>query len=176
MSTLHLTEEVRVTPDRLFSHLSALWESGAALGGGGTKESPAVGARMGTGFRLPCPAGRWALPETTRVEVVEYRAPCGWRAVADSATELSWEVRIARAPHGSRLTCLLTYRPGGLFSGLRDRIRRRGRRKWALRRLLREWKEGAERENALRRLRASARDPPTGFGEGGPSRRPEPED
>lgn len=162
MSTLSLSVEVDVPRDRLFTHVATDWESGTALGVAETGGGQTPRGRMGPGFRLQCAGGRWALSEDTWLEVVGYRLPERWRAVSRSGPALSWEIRVAPTGQGARLTCVVVYRPGGLLAELRDVIWRRGPRRAALRELLEEWRRGAERTDALRRLRAASRPAPTG--------------
>ena len=75
---------------------------------------------------------------------------------------MSWEIRVAPAGQGARLTCVLAYQPEGFLAELRDVICHRGPRRAALRELLEGWRRGAERTEALRRLRETSRPAPTG--------------
>jgi hypothetical protein len=164
MSNLSLSCEICIPPDRLFTHLAAEFEGGTGLGGqeAGTRCDGQL--RMGLGLCIQCPGEGWALPEDMEVEVVEFQAPKGWRAVSRSGGDLSFEVRIRPSPGGSLLTCFLKHRPEGLWAGIREVIRLR-RRRAAIQELLEEWKKNAERQEALRRLRAASRNHCSGSSE-----------
>lgn len=156
MSTLTSSREIQVPPDRLFTHLATAWESGDALGGEKEGCEPGLAARMGPGFRVPCPAEPWALPGEAELEVVDYQEPGGWLAVSVTDVTLSWQVRIESRKGVTRLTNILQHQPKGLRAWLRETLIRRRFRRTALRRLLDEWGAEAEREEAFRRLRARA--------------------
>jgi hypothetical protein len=157
MKPLSESLDVRVPPDRLFLHLAARWETGFGLYPGVEDQAPACVARMGDGFAARCPATLWALPVDGELVVSGFAPLEGWRAVSTNPPVV-WETRLApTSPTTTRLTCSIHHRPTGAGHWLRERMAGRRRRSRMLRRLLESWRDGAERQEALRRLR-SARD------------------
>jgi len=154
MSTVSLSANVNVPPGQLFTHLATLWESGAGLGGEGSRTARPSSIRLGPGFRLRCAGRRWGLPADAELEIEEYFEAEGWRAVSRPDPILSWTVRIAPLERGAHLTCVLRHAPGGVADWLRDRLLGRRRRTRALRQAMHDWKAHVERQEALRRLRA----------------------
>ncbi len=157
MSHLLVATEIQVPPAQLFTYVSSLWESGEVLGPSRSRAPAPSSGRMGTGFRLPCPARRWAVPAETTLVVTDFREPDGWRASSESEGLLSWEIRIQPTGDGSLLMCDLCHLPKGTWQRLRDIVLDTPRRRRALEDLLTRWKEDAERRQALDRLRLAAR-------------------
>lgn len=155
MSTVSATVEVQVPVERLFTAIGLAWEGGTVLREPATTPDVAPSARMGTGFRLPCAGHRWKLPRDMELEVDQYLAPCGWRAVSRPDARFSWTVALAPLGDGSALTCVLRYTPAGVASLVRDRMTGRRTRRRALLDLLATWKRDVERQDALGRLRAT---------------------
>lgn len=155
MSTVSATVEVQVPVERLFTALCLAWEGGTALREPATTPDVAPSGRMGTGFRLPCAGRRWKLPRDLELEVDQYLAPAGWRAISRPDGRFSWTVVLAPVGDGAALTCVLCYTPAGVASRLRDRMTGRRTRRRALLDLLATWKRDVERQDALGRLRAS---------------------
>jgi hypothetical protein len=162
--------DVRVPTDRLFTYLAATWEAGAGLGGGLRQRGPEPAARMGNGFCTRCPARLWHLPDDAELTVSDYTPAEGWRA-ASAEPPVSWEIRLA--PAGSdrtRVTCRIDHRPPRPAHRFLERMVGRRRRARTLRRLLRSWRDDAERQEALRRLR-SIREPEGSGPDADPGRR-----
>jgi hypothetical protein len=158
MKPLSESLDIRVPADRLFLHLAARWETGSGLDPGCADQAPARVARMGDGFVAHCPATRWGLPVDAELVVTGFAPLEGWRAVSTDPP-VAWETRLApTTPTTTRLTCSIHHRPAGAGEWLREGMAGRRRRSRTLRRLLESWRDGAERQEALRRLR-SARDP-----------------
>ena len=146
--------EVDVPRGRLFTWLAARWETGDALGSDPEARRTAV---MGDGFTVSCPAHPWCVPDGTRLVVRAFTPPDGWRAVSLESTA-AFVIRLAEtAPARTRLTCLFVTEPAGIVDRGRELLFVRRGRKRALRRLLGSWKMGAERAEALARLRGSQR-------------------
>jgi hypothetical protein len=157
MEPLSASLDIRIPADRLFLHLAAVWETGSGLQPGGADQAPACVARMGDGFSASCPATFWALPVDAELVVSGFAPLEGWRAVSTDPPVV-WETRLApTGPTTTRLTCSIHHRPTGAGHWLREVMTGRRRRWRMLRRLLENWRDGAERQEALRRLR-SARD------------------
>jgi len=154
MTTLIESIQVQVPPDHLFTHLSALWESGEAfLRSGTTHRFPPLG-RMGSGLRLPFSGLSFGAVSDSELEIREYLEPLGWSAVSAPASILSWRLEIAGREKGARLTCVLRYDPGGFFPSLREAFLLKRVRRRRLYRLMDSWKRAAERDERLRRLRS----------------------
>lgn len=148
---------------RLFTHLAALWEMGRGLSPEDGTVQRAPTDRMGDGFTVVCRASRWALPADAELVVTGYRPPIGWRAASDDPA-LLWELHLSPVPENrTRLTCRVDYRARGSSARVRELVRGRRQRTRALRWLLRHWRDEAERQEVLRRLREAtgrrARDP-----------------
>jgi hypothetical protein len=157
MRPLSESLDIRVPVERLFLHLAACWETGSGLHPGGAEQAPACVTRMGDGFSARCPATLWALPVDAELVVTTFAPLKGWRGVS-ADPPVVWEMRLApTSPTTTRLTCSFHYRPAGAGDRLRELRVGRRRRSRMLRHLLQSWREDAEREEALRRLR-SARD------------------
>ena len=149
-----LSVEVDVPRGRLFTHLMVQWEAGDPLGEGAETPSTAV---MRNGFTVPCPADPWRVPDGTALVVHRFSPPDGWRAVSRESTA-AFEVHLAEtAPTRTRLTCAFVTEPAGILDRGRELLFVRRVRRKALRRLLKKWKSGAERAEALARLRGSQR-------------------
>jgi len=154
MSTVSESTHVSVPARQLFTHLATLWESGAGLGGEGSGRARLSSIRVGPGFRRRCAGRRWGLPADAELEIEEFLESEGWRAVSRQDPILSWAVRIAPSELGAHLTCVLQHTPSGVAGWVRDGLVGRRRRRRALRQALHAWKAYAERQEALRRLRA----------------------
>jgi hypothetical protein len=154
MKPLSESQDIRVPIDRLFLHLASRWETGSGLHAGGVEQPPACVDRMGDGFTARCPATLWALPVDAELVVSGFTPLEGWRAVSTDPPVV-WETRLTpTCPATTRLTCTIHYRPTGAGQRLRERVVARRRRSRMLRRLLESWRDGAERQEALRRLRS----------------------
>lgn len=155
MKPLSESLDIRVPNDRLFLHLADRWEMGSGLQAGRADQdqgSTCVG-RMGNGFNARCPAAAWALPVDAKLVVTGFAPVEGWRA-ASADPPVVWETRLAStSPSTTRLTCVIHHQPAGAGDRLRELMVGRRRRSRALRRLLESWRNDAERQEALRRLR-----------------------
>lgn len=150
----HPSIEVSVPQERLFTWLVARWETGDPLGTGTEARPTAV---MGDGFAVPCPPRPWRVPDGTTVVVDAFSPPDGWRAIGRGRT-VTFELRLTpSAPARTRLACAFDYEPAGLADRGRELLFARRARSRALRLLLKTWKSGAERAEALGRLRGSQR-------------------
>jgi hypothetical protein len=153
MRPIQQTIDVQVPTDRLFTYLAASWEAGAGLGGGLEHPGPKPTDRMGNGFLARCPARLWHLPDDAELTVTDYSPADGWRAVSADPS-IVWETRLA--PVGSdrtRVTCRIDHQAPRAAQRFREIMVGRRRRARMLRRLLRSWRDDAERQEALRRLR-----------------------
>lgn len=146
------TLEIQVPADRLFTQLTARWEAGGPLAERPEDSAPPSVGRIGDGFRVRCPGGPWHLPADAELVVHDYDAPGGWRATsADPA--VFWEIQLEPIHRDrTRLSCRVRYEPIGIEGRLRE-LMARPRRARTLRRLLWGWREDAERQETLRRLR-----------------------
>ena len=149
------TVVVQASPGRLFTHLVALWEAGQPLSPDRTAARRPPTDRMGDGFRVVCPATPWALPVDAELVVTSYRPPIGWRAGSDDPAVL-WETALSPVPGDrTRLTCRIAYRARDPAGWLRELVRGRRQRARTLRWLLRGWRDEAERQVVLHRLRTA---------------------
>jgi hypothetical protein len=161
MATLKGTIDVQVPRAHLFTHLATLWESGEGFdetgkGLASRKKAPLAPSfgRMGPGLRVPFQGDPWGPVSDSELEIRSYTEPVGWSAVSVPASTLSLEVGIFEEKRGTRLTCVLRYRPEGLFAFLLDPILGKRRRRRRLHRLLTAWKTTAERNERLQRLKS----------------------
>lgn len=156
MRTVSESLAIQVPRDRLFTHLATRWETGHELEVGSERGAGSSAGRMGNGFRTPCPAVPWQLPQDTELVVCDFEPAEGWNARSADGS-VRWDTRLRPlSPRTTRLTCRIHHSPDGVGARLRERLVARRRRARVLRRLIRSWRDAAEREEALRRLRAAS--------------------